>query len=79
MKTRTFKVMEAMATHGGAHLRFRGQWLREAGFHPGAAVTLTSLSPGVIELRVTGPAQLRAQDFNDACAALDRVNVRKIP
>src|ERR1035441_3644045 len=75
MKSRTFKVMEPMSTHAGAHLRFRGQWLREAGFHPGAAVILTSPSPGVIELRVAGPAQLRALDFTDACAALDHANL----
>ena len=76
--SRTFKVMSPMMGLTGSELRFRGQWLKRAGFHPGAAVTLTSPSPGVIELRVTGPAQLRAQDFTDACAALDSANARSL-
>jgi hypothetical protein len=48
---RRFKVMELGASHGrshasGAELRFRGHWLKRAGFHPGSTLTLTNPEPG---------------------------------
>jgi hypothetical protein len=73
MKTRTFKVMEAMATENGAHLRFRGQWLVEAGFHPGMTIDAICISPGVMELRVVSPNRIPSEDYTQACAALNRV------
>jgi hypothetical protein len=48
---------------GAAELRFRGLWLRQAGFHPGATFSLTNPEPGVLQLRVNGPAQLTTNDF----------------
>jgi hypothetical protein len=44
-------------------LRLKGQWLRAAGFHPGATVELAAISPGVIEIRVCGPASLSGESF----------------
>ena len=73
MKTRTFKVMEAMATEKGAHLRFRGQWLVEAGFHPGLVFTATPISPGLLELRVAAPVHTHNAAYFAACEQLDRV------
>jgi hypothetical protein len=73
MKTRRFKVMDAMATENGAHLRFRGRWLCEAGFHPGMSFTATPVSPGVLELRVAAPAPAPAEDYLRAVANLNRV------
>jgi hypothetical protein len=74
MKTRKFKVMDSMATHDGAHLRFRGRWVCEAGFHPGMSFTATPVSPGVLELRVAPPASpARTADYLAACASLNRV------
>lgn len=37
-----------------AMIRLKGQWLRAAGFAPGASVELTVISPGVIEIRLCG-------------------------
>jgi len=73
--SRTFKVMEPMMGLTGSELRFRGHWLKQAGFHPGAQVRLTSSEPGVIELRVIGPAQLTAKDFTDAIAPFTRLGL----
>jgi hypothetical protein len=74
MKPRSYKVMEAMATEKGAHVRFRGQWLCQAGFHPGLHFTATPVSPGVLELRVAPPASpARTADYLAACASLNRV------
>jgi hypothetical protein len=73
MKTRTFKVMEPMATETGAHLRFRGQWLCEAGFHPGLTFTATPVSPGVLELRVAATSPAHTADYIAACEQLNRV------
>ena len=33
-------------------IRLKGQWLRRLGFEPGAAVELTAVSPGVLEIRL---------------------------
>jgi hypothetical protein len=51
-KPRKFKIMEALATHRGAHVRFRGQWLVDAGFHVGARFTLTCPKAGTLILQV---------------------------
>jgi hypothetical protein len=40
-----------------ASIRLKGQWLRAAGFAPGATVELTVVSPGVIEIRICPPIQ----------------------
>ena len=53
---RHFKVMEPMMGLTGSELRFRGTWLKNLGFHPGARVQLTSSEAGVIELRVVDAA-----------------------
>ena len=58
-----------------AELRFRGQWLRQAGFHPGMTVVCRCISPGVIELRVSGPAQLNADDFQAVLAPFNRLGI----
>jgi len=44
-------------------IRIKGQWLAKAGFPPGASVELTVCSPGVIELRLCSPPQMRGKDF----------------
>ena len=44
-------------------IRLKGCWLRHAGFHPGAQVTVFNPSPGVIELRVCSPVQMDASYF----------------
>ena len=72
--TRKFKVMELGCSYGanhreGAELRFRGAWLRQAGFNPGASCTVTCPQAGVLEMRIDGPVQLTGQDFT---AAIDR-------
>lgn len=72
---RTFKVMEPLFHGTGAHLRFRGNWLREAGFHPGATFNLTNPEPGMLLLRVNGPAQLTAQDFKTVIERFERMGV----
>ena len=51
-------------------IRIKGQWLTKAGFPPGASVELTVCSPGVIELRLCAPPQLRDKDFS---TLLDRL------
>ena len=67
--SRKFKVQELSLQsarhnhHLATELRFRGQWLRSAGFHAGATVILTNPEAGVLELRVSSPAQLTARDF----------------
>jgi len=53
-----------------SQIRIKGQWLTAAGFPPGASVEPTVCSPGVIELRLCAPPQLRAKDFT---AMLDRL------
>jgi hypothetical protein len=45
-------------------IRLKGQWLRAAGFHPGATIELHAISPGVIEIRVCGPAGLTGESFS---------------
>ena len=72
MKTRTFKVMEPLMTGAGAHLRFRGQWLVEAGFTPGMTVQASCLSPGVMELRVVSPNLQPSPEYLRAVADLNR-------
>ena len=33
-------------------IRLKGNWLKTAGFNPGAYISATPISPGVLELRV---------------------------
>ncbi len=81
MKTRRFKVMEGTlsaaksAWDKAAELRLRGQWLRNAGFHPGADVQCICVSPGVLELRIDSPAQLTAKDFQVAVAPFTKLGL----
>ncbi len=72
---RHFKVMEPMMGLTGSELRFRGTWLKNLGFHPGARVQLTSSEAGVIELRVVDAAQLTAKDFQAAIAPFTRLGL----
>ena len=51
-------------------LRLKGCWLKQAGFHSGAQVTVSNPSPGVIELRVCSPVQIDASYFT----ALNQLN-----
>ena len=74
--TRTFKVMEPMMGLTGSELRFRGTWLKAAGFPPGATVTLTNPEPGVLALRVNPPsAPLTNDDFKAAIEPLRRLGL----
>lgn len=67
--------MEGLAAQRGAHLRFRGQWLERAGFHPGMTITATVVSPSVMELRVNGPAQFTSADFQNAIQPFTRLGI----
>lgn len=44
-------------------IRLKGGWLKQAGFHPGARVTVNNPSPGIIELRVCSHVQIDASYF----------------
>lgn len=66
---RRFKVMAPLATQGGSHIRFRGQWLALAGFPVGAYFTVTNPSPGVLDLRVNGASPI-TPGFTQTVAAL---------
>lgn len=44
-------------------IRLKGCWLRQAGFHSGAQVTVRNPSSGVIELRVCSPVQIDSSYF----------------
>jgi hypothetical protein len=61
MKTRHFKIMEPLFGEGGAHLRFRGQWLCEAGFNPGQQIAVDQPHHGVLLLRVLPPSAAETQ------------------
>jgi hypothetical protein len=71
--TRKFKVMELLGDSPGAHLRFRGQYLLEAGFHPGASFTMSNPSPGKLVLEVTAP--LTDKDFLIALAPFNKIGL----
>lgn len=66
-----------MPTRGprGAEVRMRGQWLRAAGFHPGARVAVHLPSPGVIELRICDAAQFTDADFTAAMAGFQKIGL----
>lgn len=66
MKVRTFKVMEPGFTDRGAHIRFRGNWLVDAGFAPGSIFTLTNPEPGVITLTVSRQEEEARAAFSSA-------------
>lgn len=53
-------------------IRLKGSWLKQAGFHSGAQVTVINPCPGVIELRVCSPVQIDASYFT-AMQRLDAV------
>jgi hypothetical protein len=61
-------------------IRLKGQWLRAAGFHPGAKVTVTQVQAGVLEIRVCSPVSLSAESLEimgiitEACARVDSVD-----
>ena len=57
-------------TSGASLIRLKGCWLKQAGFHSGARVTVSSPGPGVIELRVCSPVQIDASYFT----ALNQLN-----
>jgi len=44
-------------------IRLKGTWLKQAGFHSGAQVSVANPTPGVIELRVCLPMQIDASYF----------------
>ena len=52
-------------------IRLKGQWLQRAGFLPGQHVTLTVVSPGVIELRLCGMTPKPSADYYLAADRLD--------
>lgn len=61
-------------------VRLKGKWLLSAGLNPGQYVTVTVISSGVLELRVSSPVQLRAEDFrimNALDTAIQRCDSRK--
>ena len=43
-------------------IRLRGRWLEQAGFSPGQHVHITSIAPGVMELRSSDVAMLTQPD-----------------
>jgi hypothetical protein len=53
-------------------IRLKGCWLKQAGFHSGAQVTVNNPSPGVIELCVCSPVRIDASYFT-AVQQLDAV------
>ena len=53
-------------------IRLKGGWLKKAGFHAGAQVTINNPVAGVIELRVCSPVQIDAFYFT-ATNQLDAV------
>lgn len=53
-------------------LRLKGCWLKEAGFPAGARVTIKTVNPGIIELRVCSPVQIDAS-YTTAIQKLDGV------
>jgi len=53
-------------------IRLKGRWLKQAGFHAGAQVTVNNLGPGVIELHVCSSVQIDASFFT-AMEQLDAV------
>jgi hypothetical protein len=55
-----------------SQIRLKGCWLKQAGFHSGAQVTVNNSSPGVIELRVCAPAEIDAS-YSTASRLLDTV------
>ena len=59
-------------TSNASLIRLKGCWLKQAGFHAGAQVTVTNPSPGVIELRVCSPVRIDASFFT-AIQKLDAV------
>ena len=73
-RTRTLKIEERgdySCDKTFPMVRIRGKWLQAAGFPPGERLTLTLISPGVIEMRVCGaPAPTEA--FHIAAMHLDR-------
>lgn len=58
-------------------IRIKGKWLTLAGFPPGAAVELTVCSPGVIEIRLCAPPQLRSKDFTTLLERLTKATENK--
>ena len=44
-------------------IRLKGCWLKQAGFHAGAQITVVNSSPGVLELRVCSPVRIHASFF----------------
>lgn len=76
MSAKTYKVQDGLASVPGSHIRFRGQWLKAAGFHPGMLFEVRNPSACVLELRVSSPAQLKAEDFQRVADGLDAANRR---
>jgi Fe2+ transport system protein FeoA len=56
-------------------LRIKGRWLTALGFTPGSSVELTAVSPGVLEIRLCTPSQLRSEDFTNL---IDRLTVATV-
>jgi hypothetical protein len=75
MTPRNFKVMENLGDAKGSHLRFRGVYLVEAGFSPGASFTLSNIAPGKLLLEVTSPAPMTGKDFLAAVAPFERIGL----
>lgn len=59
-------------TSAASLIRLKGCWLKQAGFHASAQVTVHNPNPGVIELRVSSPVQIDVSYFT-AIQQLDAV------
>lgn len=57
----------------GSQIRLKGQWLKAAGFHPGASVSVESEHAGIIIIRLNNAVEMTAADpeFQRVCAGLD--------
>jgi hypothetical protein len=63
LKIEDFNPAGRLGGVGASMVRLKGAWLKRAGFHPGASVTVSCVSPGVIELRVCSPVALSGESF----------------
>jgi len=78
MKPRKLRVERHEPFYGGclgSVIRLKGKWQTDAGFHPGASVAVKTPSPGVIELRINGPAQLQSEDFKAVIAGFEKLGL----
>jgi len=78
MNPRTLKIEETGDFFRGKvnpKIRLMGKWLQAAGFHPGQQVKVMLVQPGVLELRVCSPVQLKSADFTAAIKRFERLGI----